>query len=330
MEIRMLGQTGLEVSPIGLGLAALGRPGYINLGHQEDLEADYVVAHMEQRTHAVLHAAWEAGIRYFDAARSYGKAEDFLGSWLHQKQPAPQALTVGSKWGYYYTADWQVQAEAHEIKDHQLSLLDQQWAESQERLGNFLDLYQIHSATLDSGVLDRKEVLERLAELKAQGTRIGLSLSGPQQGQTLEKALQVQVDGIPLFDTVQASWNLLEPSAGPALQAANEAGWGIIIKEALANGRLTDRNRQYDQESLTVLRQVAREMGTTTDALALAFVLHQPWVHVALSGAATVAHLQSNLTALDLQLSDGQLSELGNLAMPAAAYWQVRKSLSWN
>src|SRR5215207_8243684 len=82
---RPLGRTSLQVTAIGLGLAALGRPGYITLGHADDLQGDYSVATMQAHTHAMLDHAWAAGIRYFDAARSYGRAEEFLGSWLRQR-----------------------------------------------------------------------------------------------------------------------------------------------------------------------------------------------------------------------------------------------------
>ena len=82
MQQRALGTTGLSVTPLGLGLAALGRPGYINLGHSDDMGGDTSVAAMGAHTHTVLDAAWAAGIRYFDAARSYGKAEQFLASWV--------------------------------------------------------------------------------------------------------------------------------------------------------------------------------------------------------------------------------------------------------
>ena len=62
--------------------------------------------------------AWEAGVRYFDAARSYGRAEEFLASWLKARGISAEEIGVGSKWGYRYTANWQRQAEAHEVKDH--------------------------------------------------------------------------------------------------------------------------------------------------------------------------------------------------------------------
>ncbi len=135
MNLRPFGHTNLQTTPLGLGLAALGRPGYINLGHAQDLQADYDIAAMEARSHLVLDAAWEAGIRYFDAARSYGRAEAFLGSWLTARQIPPAQVTVGSKWGYTYTANWQIQADAHEIKDHSLPVLQRQIQESQALLG---------------------------------------------------------------------------------------------------------------------------------------------------------------------------------------------------
>src|SRR5215831_160076 len=98
MATRRLGSTGLIVSRLGLGLAALGRPAYITLGRDRDLGPDRSVAAFERRCHEMLDAAHAAGIRYFDAARSYGMAENFLGSWLRARNPPREAVTVGSKW----------------------------------------------------------------------------------------------------------------------------------------------------------------------------------------------------------------------------------------
>jgi len=328
METRQLGQTGLTVTRLGLGLAALGRPGYINLGHAADLRHDHDAAAMEARCHAVLDAAWALGLRYFDAARSYGRAEEFLARWLTARGIAPAAVTVGSKWGYTYTAGWQVTAEQHEVKDHSLPVLRRQTAESQALLGPHLDLYQIHSATLESGVLDSGVVLEELARLRAGGLKIGLSLSGPNQADVLGRALAVQVHGERVFDCVQATWNLLEPSAGPALQAAHATGLGVIVKEALANGRLTARN---DDPAFADRRQVleaaAARRGTTLDALALAAVLAQPWVDVVLSGASTVEQLRSNAAALAVAWDDNAAPAL---AEEPRDYWQTRSRLPWN
>jgi aryl-alcohol dehydrogenase-like predicted oxidoreductase len=331
IELRTLGMTGLAVSPIGLGLAALGRPGYINLGHAGDLGHDYDVPAMEARAHAVLDAAWRAGVRYFDAARSYGQGEEFLGSWLRARHVPADEVAVGSKWGYTYTAGWQVDAAAHEVKEHSLAVLQRQWQESQAILAGYLRLYQIHSATLDSRVLDNREVLAELARIKRSGVAIGLSLSGADQATTLDRALAVEIDGVRLFDAAQATWNLLEPSAGPALARAHAAGMGVIVKEALANGRLTQRNADpaFTVQRDLLLRQAAR-LGATIDALALAAVLAQPWAGVVLSGAATGEQLRSNLAALDVHWDAEAAASLATLAEPPSVYWDTRKRLPWN
>ncbi|MCA9935747.1 MAG: aldo/keto reductase [Anaerolineales bacterium] len=329
MMTRELGKTGLMVTPIGLGLAALGRPGYINLGHAQDLSHSYDVAAMEAHAHVVLDAAWEAGIRYFDAARSYGRAEQFISTWLAARHISPGQVTVGSKWGYTYTADWQIEAEKHEVKEHSLPVLQRQTQESLALLGSHLKLYQIHSATLESGVLQNTAVLNELARLKTEaGLKIGLSLSGAAQAKTLRRALDVRLpDGSPLFDAVQATWNLLEPSAGPALAEAKAEGLGVIVKEAVANGRLTPRNTSPDIASL---RAAADALGATVDALAIAAVLAQPWVDVALSGAAAVAHLQANVKALQIEWDEEWNGRFQILAEPPAQYWQTRSNLAWN
>ena len=328
------GQTNLLTTPVGLGLAALGRPGYINLGHATDLGQNYDVKAMENHAHAVLDAAWEAGIRYFDAARSYGKAEVFLSSWLKTRDIQVADVTVGSKWGYTYTADWQVklpEGEKHEVKEHTLPVLLRQVQESRGLLGTHLDLYQIHSATLDSGVLENQAVLTELARLRDGGLAIGLSVSGPGQAETISRALDIEFDGRLLFSAVQATWNLLERSATATLQAAHEAGWGVIIKEALANGRLTERNNAPEfQAKRDRLESLALDLETSIDGLGLAAVLNQPFVDIVLSGAAQVDHLLSNLCAIEVEWRDSLARELEDLLEPPADYWQKRSQLAWN
>jgi len=158
-------------------------------------------------------------------------------------------------------------------------------------------------------------VLEELGRLRESGVAIGFTTSGPWQRETIERALDVGI-----FDTVQATWNLLERSAGPALEAAHAAGLGVLVKEALANGRLTVRG------DIPELDAAATRAGATPDAVALAAVLAQPWSDVVLSGAATVEQLRSNLAALELAPD----SELDSLAEDPAQYWEERSALRWN
>ena len=315
---------------IGLGLAALGRPGYINLGHGADMPDGRDVEAMRAHAHAMLDAAWRHGLRYVDAARSYGRAEAFLGDWLADR-PAGQRPTVGSKWGYTYTAGWQVDAEVHEVKEHSLAVVDRQWRETLDALGGPPALYQIHSATLDSGVLENAAVLERLAEIRDAGTAIGLTTSGPRQADTLSRAMQVRIDGRPLFDAVQATCNLFEPSVADELARASESGMAVIVKEAVANGRLTARNdRPADAEAMAVLDRVAKAHGVGRDAIAIAALLARPWVDMVLSGAGAEEQLVSNLEALEVQLSVEERRLLEGLAEPPERYWQTRGGLAWN
>jgi aryl-alcohol dehydrogenase-like predicted oxidoreductase len=274
---------------------------------------------MEQRAHALLDAAYEGGVRYVDAARSYGRAEAFLASWLERRGLAPGTVTVGSKWGYTYTAGWRVDAEQHEVKDLSVATLRRQVAESRGLLGPHLRLYQIHSATIESGVLDDRAVLGELARLRESGLAIGLTATGAEQAGTIERALEAGI-----FDTVQATWNLLERSAGPMLAEAHSAGLGVIVKEALANGRLTSRG------DVPSLLELSERRGVSPDALALAAALAQPWADVVLSGAATVEALESNLTALELGLGEQLDPELASLAEEPARYWGERAALPWN
>jgi aryl-alcohol dehydrogenase-like predicted oxidoreductase len=301
------------MAEIGLGLAALGRPAYINLGR--DLPADRSVAAMRARAHEVLDAAYARGVRYLDAARSYGRSEEFLAGWLVAR-PGVADVMVGSKWGYTYTANWRLDADVHEVKDHSVATFDRQLKESRALLGARLDLYQIHSVTPDSPALADGALHRRLAELAAEGVRIGLSTSGPRQADAIRAALAVQVDGRPLFRAVQATWNPLEPSAGDALAEAHDAGCLVIIKEAMANGRLA-----VDPPAAFA------EIDAAPAAVALAAALRQPWADIVLSGASSVAQLDSNVAATTVAF-DSDL--LRGIAEPPAEYWQRRAALGWS
>ncbi|MER5466754.1 aldo/keto reductase [Streptomyces sp. NPDC002668] len=311
---------------IGLGLAAVGRPGYITLGRHTDLPAVRTAEALKERAFALMDAAYAQGVRYFDAARSYGLAETYLAQWL-QARPDVTNIVVGSKWGYTYTADWRTQADVHEVKDHSTDAYDRQVAETRALLGDRLSLYQIHSVTPDSPALSDTALHERLAQLADEGVTVGLSTSGPNQADTIRAALSVTVSGRPLFGSVQTTYNLLERSPGGALAEAHDAGCAVIVKEALANGRLAEPHVVAPE--MSALREITEQTGVSCDAVALAAVTAQPWADVVLSGAATVEQLASNLAAARLQLSPTQLERLTELTQSADVYWAHRSQLAW-
>ncbi|MFL6191068.1 MAG: aldo/keto reductase, partial [Actinomycetes bacterium] len=103
--------------------------------------------------------------------------------------------------------------------------------------------------------------------------------------------------------------------------------WGVIIKEAVANGRLTPHGHGKEKDTLA---RIAANHDVGVDAVALAAVLANPWAGVVLSGAVTPAQLQSNIAATQLQLDPAELEELTTLAEPAGQYWRERATLPWD
>jgi aryl-alcohol dehydrogenase-like predicted oxidoreductase len=322
MESTSLGRGGPAVSRIGLGLAAIGRPAYITTNRDGDFGSDRSVGAFRARTWELLDAAYAAGIRYADVARSYGLAEQFLSEWFADRGDVPD-LVIGSKWGYTYVGAWDPEAPVQEVKDLSVETFERQYGETRALLGDRLRLYQVHSLTIESGALENERLLAALGRRREQGLLLGITTTGSKQAETIRRALEVRFDGVPLFASVQATWNLLEPSAGPALREASDAGWAVIVKEAVANGRLTavgDAGRPG-----SAFGGVAAASGHDPDAIAIAAALALPWASVVLSGAATVEQLASNVGAVEIAAL-----EIPDLAEPAGEYWAARSARPWS
>ena len=133
----------------------------------------------------------------------------------------------------------------------------------------------------------------------------------------------MSIDGRNPFQVVQATWNLLEQSAGNALADAKALGWDVTIKESLANGRLTTRNRD---PQLTALAGLAEAHHVPLETYALAAARAQPWSDVVLTGAVTPEQLRSNLAALAVPVDT---ADLGMVAETPEEYWKKRSALPW-
>ncbi|MET9002822.1 aldo/keto reductase [Amycolatopsis sp. NPDC004169] len=306
---------------IALGLAALGRPAYINLGRDGALPPVRDVASMRAATFAVLDDAYAAGVRHVDVARSYGRSEEFLAGWLAER--GHTGVEVSSKWGYAYVGEWRLDADVHEVKEHSAARFAAQWAETLALLGDRVGLYQVHSLTVDSPLFTDEPLLEALAELAANGVAVGFSTSGPAQAAAIERAFALEVAGRAVFSAVQSTWNVLEPSAGTALAAAHAAGKRVLVKETVANGRLV-------VEAPAVVREIAAAHGTGPDAVAVAAVLANDWVDRAVIGPASPAQLAANLRATALELTAAERAALQGIAEEPEAYWRHRSSLAWD
>ena len=308
-----------DLAPIGFGLAALGRPAYITTARGLDLGGDRAVATMRENAHDMLDAAWARGIRFIDVARSYGLAEEFLGSWLAEHPERRAELTIESKWGYEYVGGWRMDAEVHERKEHSRAMFERQWPETLAALGIEPDLYLIHSLTPDSPALGDASLLDRLRALAATGVRVGISTSGPRQGDALDAARRLPDSP---FSAVQATWNLLEPSAEAALARAHDAGWSVVIKEAVANGRLTPAGAGGEPRAAAL----AASDGQSIDAFAIAVARSWPWCDIVLSGAVTAGQLDSNLGS---RAPSSDATALAALAEDPSDYWAARSARDW-
>lgn len=324
----------MQLPRLGLGKAALGRPAYINLNRQAVLgEAnDRSVATMQHYANLVLDRLFQLhDIPWIDCARSYGLSERFVGEYLQSNKIPSDKVIVSSKWGYTYVADFNVSlapGAPHEVKDHSVDNFKKQLEETKSIIGKYVKLYQIHSATFESGILTDSKAHEELANAKESlGWRLGLSVSSPNQGEIIRTALKIKTASLlPLFDSVQCTWNLLEQSAGIALLEAYETGRiTIIIKEGLANGRIFQN---------PYIVHAAQSLSTTPDVLALACILAQPFRPSVLSGAVTPDQLSSNFHALKLLERDDFQKLLPTLfeqcRMDSKSYWEERSALSWN
>lgn len=312
---------------IGLGTAAIGRPDYINI--RQESKKRFHLPEFQDQAYAVLDAAYTAGIRYFDTAPGYGIAEKILMNWVHDR--AYVDTQIASKWGYTYTANFNATAKVHEVKEHTLAKLNEQWKATAQFQKN-LKIYQIHSATLESQVLDNPRVIHRLAELKREHKlKIGVTTSGAQQTEVVRRALEVQVEGKQLFDVYQVTYNLLDQSFGSLSQVLHKHRKGLVIKEALANGRIFENpslpnyRKMYD-----FLGVLAQKYEVGFDALALRFVLDCLPKAMVLSGASQVEHVHQNMQANSFQLSAEELDQLKQFSVVPKYYWEERKMLGWN
>ncbi|MEI6866332.1 aldo/keto reductase [Flavicella sp.] len=308
------------MSKIGLGLAALGRPEYINI--RQDICVDKSRLAFRKNALNVLDEAYSNGVRFFDTAPSYGKGELFLLEWLLLNKHTD--VNVSTKWGYTYVANWELGYQGnHEIKEHSLEKLREQW-EVSKKLLPWLKIYQIHSATLDSGVLTNNKVLNQLFQLKNEyGIQIGLSVSGIHQKEVLKHALSIEIEGDALFDSFQITYNIFEQDSFSIIKELSRLGKFIIIKEALANGRVFELKD-------TILNNLADKYQVGIDAIALQFCIQSATPDRVLSGASTKGQLRDNLNANEFSLLEDEVNDLKKLKLSSEVYWRERSELSWD
>ena len=206
--------------PIGLGLAALGRPGYITLGHgARSRRRPRRRRDASARAHAVLDAAYAAGVRYFDAARSYGLAEAFLASWLERAELAADEvgrLEVGL---HVHGRTGRSRPSARDQGPHGRRCSG---ASSRRRAR-----CSASTAALPDPLRDARERrARRRRACSTSSPSCAATASRRPHGERRRQAETIvpRARRAARFDAVQATWNLLERSAGQALARAQTRG----------------------------------------------------------------------------------------------------------
>ena len=312
---------------LGLGTAALGRPQYINVRQHTPKNSDLET--FKKQSFAVLENAYNLGVRYFDTAPGYGLAEELVLEWLQTKED--NTIEVATKWGYTYTANFDANATIHEVKEHSLSKLKAQWNFSKKLLP-YLKVYQIHSATLETGVLENTDVLAYLAFLKREHKlKIGLTTTGTNQLEVIKKALEATVNGIQVFDLFQVTYNFLDQSLLEISAELIRQNKQIVIKEALANGRVF-RNKSYPHynKMYATLEGLSKKHNVGVDAISLKYCEQTIPNSIVLSGASNSKQLIENLKLNTFTLSNDDIAVLNGLKVTPDFYWTERKKLAWN
>ncbi len=320
MKYRTLGRTGLRVSELGFGAWAIGGNTHGNsYGSTSD-----------QNSIQAIHQALELGVNFLDTADVYGfgHSEEILGQALAQKGQLNQVFLASKVGGNFYNPDGRVTTDFSPA--HIRFALEK----SLKRLGrDYLDLYQLHNPSRP--LIEDGQIFEVLDELKKEGKIrfYGVSIHSVQEGLACLKV------GKP--DTIQVVFNLfslVQPeSPGEVLfPRAKEQNIGIIVREPLANGFLSGKQRldtKYETgdirsswpgnyraprirlaEALRFLEKKDSQPSSTLAQAALRFVLDQEAVTTVLVGVKTAEQAKENFMASDLpQLSGAENQKINQV-----------------
>ena len=304
MQKTTLGNTGLEVSRLGAGLAAIG----------EELTLDEI-----DHVGRVLNRALDGGINFLDTAACYFDSEEMVGRAIaHRRDEYILATKCGHVTGGSSGRPWTAQTIRDSV-DRSLTRLRT----------DHLDLLQLHSCNV--AALERGEVIEALLEAKRAGkTRfVGYSGDNEAAGWAVESGM---------FDTLQTSFNVADQRARINLFGPAKAkGMGVIVKRPIANAAWgAERsptadlryNRTYADEYFR-RAQVMAEMGPIPDdpddriLLSMGFVFAHPEVDTAIVGTRNPSHMASNIEMVEkrLPISSEAVAELHRRFDEAASQW---------
>jgi aryl-alcohol dehydrogenase-like predicted oxidoreductase len=317
MEHRMLGRTGVPVSKLCLGAMMFGAWGEPD--HQESIR--------------IIHTALDAGINFIDTADVYsgGESEEIVGKALADGRR--DAVFLATKVGFPMGED------AHQRGASRRRII-RGIEDSLRRLNtDWIDLYQIHRPDPNT---DIDETLGALTDLVHQGKIRYFGHSTFPASEIVEAQWAAERRGRERFRCEQPPYSILARAIEhDVLPTCQRYGIGVIPYSPLAGGWLSGRYRkdadtqgpassarpaarfdisdpanQRKLDAVEQLAQLAEEMGKTLVQLALAFVLNHPAVTAPIIGPRTIEHLESQLAAADVVLSDEVLDRIDAINPP--------------
>ncbi|WP_026550528.1 aldo/keto reductase [Arthrobacter sp. Br18] len=313
-DYRRLGTSGLSVSTVGLGCNNLGRPG--------------TPTETQDGTNAVISAAIDAGVNFFDVADIYGRApgtsEEMLGTALKgRRDDVVVATKFGAAMGGVNGPDWGARGSRRYIIRAVESSL--------RRLGtDWIDLYQLH---VPDPLTPIEETLSALDDLVRDGKVRYLGHSNFAGWQLAEAEFTAGDGGYTAFISAQNHYNLLDRRAeNEVIPAAEAYGLGVLPYFPLANGLLTGKYRQgavpegsrlthsrtsildrADWDQLSEFRAFADSRSLTEVQVAFSWLASQRSVASVIAGATTPQQVAQNAAAVSWTPTPTDLEELDGI-----------------
>ena len=328
MRYQVLGRTGLFVSELCLGTMTFGQAGgqYAAASGVDQQEAD-----------AIIGRGFDAGINFIDTANVYahGQSEEMVGRSLKNLGIARNDVVLATKFAHATGSG------VNEGGGSRVHIIEAVKA-SLKRLGtDHIDLYQMHGFDPATPL---EETLRALDDLVRQGLvrYVGVSnWAAWQVSRALGAADRLQLSR---FQSYQSYYSLVGRDAERDIVPMLEAeGLGMLVYSPLAGGYLTGKYRdgatagrratvqfppvdeQRGARLLPVIDSIAKNQGISMEAVALAWLRHQPVVTSITLGVKTVPQLEANLAAVDVTLRADELEALTQACAPAPEYpgWMI-------
>ena len=328
MDYVNLGQTGLKVSRICLGMMTYGTTQW----------RPWILEEAEARP--IVQRAVELGVNFFDTADMYsaGESEELTGKFLREFARRDEVV-IATK--VFFPVDIAFQADSPDSapprpntaglsRKHIFAAIEA----SLKRLGiDYIDLYQIHRWDYETAI---EETMEALHDLVKSGKVLHIGASSMWAWQFAKAHQIAQSNGWVRFEAMQNHYNLIyREEEREMIPLCRDLGVALIPWSPLARGFLagnrtpedstsghtararTDnfaRNLYYREEDFAVvdrLSEVASQRGESNARVAYAWLLHQPEVAAPIVGATKIAHIEEAVSATQIQLSEEEIAFLG-------------------